>query len=65
MLFWLDESRVVNICYAATEPSIGLKLRAMFRYKLYFSDTGLLFLTRLMKLRYKVMNSIENSYWAS
>ncbi|MDI9522619.1 MAG: AAA family ATPase [Bacteroidota bacterium] len=41
--FWLDESRVVNICYAATEPTIGLKLhRDDSRYKLYFGDTGLL-----------------------
>ncbi len=41
--FWLDESRIVNTCYAATEPSIGLKLnRDDARYKLYFADTGLL-----------------------
>ena len=34
---------MVNTCYAATEPSIGLKLnRDDSRYKLYFSDTGLL-----------------------
>ncbi len=42
-LFWLDESRIINTCYAATEPSIGLKLnRDDARYKLYFADTGLL-----------------------
>ena len=41
--FWLDESRVVNVCYAATEPSIGLKLnRDEAKYKLYMGDTGLL-----------------------
>lgn len=41
--FWLDESRIINTCYAATEPSIGLKLnRDDARYKLYFADTGLL-----------------------
>lgn len=41
--FWIDEARVVNTCYAATEPSIGLKLnRDDARYKLYFADTGLL-----------------------
>lgn len=41
--FWLDEARVVNTCYAATEPSIGLKLnRDDAKYKLYMSDTGLL-----------------------
>ena len=41
--FWLEEARVVNPCYAATAPSIGLKLnRDDARYKLYFCDTGLL-----------------------
>lgn len=42
-LFWLDESRVVNICYATTEPSIGLNLnRDEAKLKLYLADTGLL-----------------------
>lgn len=41
--FWLDEARVVNPCYGATEPSIGLKLnRDDAKYKLYMGDTGLL-----------------------
>ena len=41
--FWLNEARVVNTCYAATEPSIGLKLNAdESKYKLYVGDTGLL-----------------------
>lgn len=41
--FWIDEARIVNTCYAATEPSVGLKLnRDDTRYKLYFADTGLL-----------------------
>ena len=41
--FWIDEAMVANTCYAATEPSIGLNLnRDDARYKLYFSDTGLL-----------------------
>ena len=41
--FWLEESRVVNVCYAATEPSIGLNLnRDDARMKLYMADTGLL-----------------------
>lgn len=41
--FWLNESRVVNTCYGATEPSIGLKLnRDEAKYKLYMGDTGLL-----------------------
>ena len=42
-LFWLEESRVVNICYASTEPSIGLNLnRDEAKLKMYFADTGLL-----------------------
>jgi len=41
--FWLDEARVVIPCYAATEPSIGLKLNQDdAKYKLYVADTGLL-----------------------
>lgn len=41
--FWLEESRVVNVCYAATEPNIGLYLnRDDTRMKLYMADTGLL-----------------------
>ena len=41
--FWLEESRVVNVCYAATEPNIGLYLsRDDARMKLYMADTGLL-----------------------
>jgi len=41
--FWLNESRVINTCYGATEPSIGLKLnRDDAKYKLYLGDTGLL-----------------------
>lgn len=41
--FWLEESRVVNICYAATEPNIGLNLnRDDARMKIYMADTGLL-----------------------
>lgn len=41
--FWLDESRTVNVCYAATTPNIGLKLnRDDSKYKVYLADTGLL-----------------------
>lgn len=41
--FWLNEARVVNTCFAATEPSIGLKLNTdEAKYKLYLGDTGLL-----------------------
>lgn len=42
-MFWLDESRVVNFCYATTEPSVGLALnRNDAKVKLYMADTGLL-----------------------
>lgn len=42
-MFWLDESRVVNFCYATTEPSVGLALnRDDAKVKLYMADTGLL-----------------------
>lgn len=42
-MFWLGESRVVNFCYAATEPSVGLALnRNDAKVKLYMADTGLL-----------------------
>ena len=41
--FWLQESRVVNICYAATEPSIGLRMKMDgMALKCYMADTGLL-----------------------
>lgn len=42
-LFWLDESRVVNLCYNTTEPSVGLALNMdNSKVKLYMADTGLL-----------------------
>ncbi len=41
--FWLNEARVVNICYGATEPSIGLNLKMeSSSLKCYMADTGLL-----------------------
>lgn len=40
---WLREAMVVNTCWAATEPSVGLKLNYDdTKYKLYLGDTGLL-----------------------
>ena len=40
---WLDESRVVNICHRATEPTVGLRMRQDdATMKLYMADTGLL-----------------------
>lgn len=41
--FWLDESRVANFCYAATEPNVALALnRNDAKVKIYMADTGLL-----------------------
>ncbi len=41
--FWLDDAKVVNICYNSTEPNIGLKLNTdRTTLKCYFCDTGLL-----------------------
>lgn len=42
-IFWLNESRVANFCYAATEPNIGLNLTPdSSKAKVYLGDTGLL-----------------------
>ena len=39
--FWLDDAKVVNICYNATEPNIGLKLNMdRTTLKCYMGDTG-------------------------
>lgn len=41
--FWLDDARVINTCYNATEPSIGLRLNMeRTTLKCYMGDTGLL-----------------------
>lgn len=41
--FWLKDSMVVNICYGATEPSLGLRLKLdSMTLKCYMADTGLL-----------------------
>lgn len=40
---WLEDSMVINVCYAATEPSIGLRLKEDdSTIKCYMGDTGLL-----------------------
>lgn len=40
---WLQDAMVVNVCYAATEPAVGLKLREDdSTLKCYLGDTGLL-----------------------
>ena len=41
--FWLEESQVVNICWGATEPSLGLRMKMdTQQLKCYMADTGLL-----------------------
>ena len=41
--FWLEESRVVNFCFAATEPTVGIEMRLDdSARKIYMADTGLL-----------------------
>lgn len=41
--FWLSDARIINCCYNATEPSIGLRLNEdRTTLKCYMGDTGLL-----------------------
>ena len=41
--FWLADAQIVNICYAATEPTVGLRMRLdSSALKCYMADTGLL-----------------------
>lgn len=41
--FWLEDARIANICYNATDPGIGLALsRDQSTLKCYMADTGLL-----------------------
>lgn len=40
---WLDDAKVINTCFGATEPSVGLKMKLdNLALKLYMADTGLL-----------------------
>ena len=40
---WLDEAMVVNPCFNATDPTVGLKLSEEYTtQKIYMTDTGLL-----------------------
>ena len=40
---WLKDSRIVNICYNADEPNVGLKMNmSRTTLKCYMADTGLL-----------------------
>ncbi|MCQ2974761.1 MAG: ATP-binding protein [Bacteroidales bacterium] len=41
--FWLNDAKIVNICYNTTEPTIGLRMNeARTTLKCYLADTGLL-----------------------
>lgn len=41
--FWLSDARIANICFASTDPSVGLSLnREQSSLKCYMADTGLL-----------------------
>ncbi len=41
---WLKDARFVNLCFASTEPSIGLEINAdRTSVKCYLGDTGLLY----------------------
>ena len=41
--FWLSDARIANICYASTDPSVGLGLSVeQTSLKCYMADTGLL-----------------------
>lgn len=41
--FWLSDAMIVNMCYSATEPHLGLKLKKdSSSLKCYVADTGLL-----------------------
>ncbi len=40
---WLNDARLVNMCYNVTEPQVGMKLRRDdMSFKCYMADTGLL-----------------------
>ena len=42
-LFWLEESRTVNLCRAVSDPAVGLALSEdAAAFKCYMADTGLL-----------------------
>ncbi|HOE83730.1 MAG TPA: AAA family ATPase [Sphaerochaeta sp.] len=42
-LFWLDDAMIVNICYGASAPNLGLRLNMdRLTLKCYMADTGLL-----------------------
>lgn len=41
-LVWLDESRIINLCYEMNDPNITIDLDLGDKFKCYLLDTGLL-----------------------
>lgn len=40
---WLEDSKVINLCFNATDPEVGLSMyKDEAQYKMYMADTGLL-----------------------
>lgn len=40
---WLQDAKIINICYGVTEPQVGMRLRQdSLTFKCYMGDTGLL-----------------------
>lgn len=40
--YWLNQAHISSLCYAASEPSLSLKLARQGSFKCYMADTGLL-----------------------
>lgn len=59
--FWLADARIANICYAATDPSVGLALSMeQTALKCYMADTGL-----LVSLAFDAGSSTDESVYRS
>lgn len=57
---WLEKSMIVNICYNADRPTVGLKLnRDHTKLKVYMGDTGLL-ISYIFNENGEVDNSLYN-----
>ena len=57
--FWLQDARIANLCFAASDPSVGLSLSMeQSSLKCYMADTGL-----LVSLAFSDGNSIDESVY--
>ena len=57
---WLNEAMIVNTCFNATDPNVGLALSADHAtQKCYMADTGLLTTQTFMDVLIRIMNSIR------